>query len=309
MRRWATITATALVSLAWAGCASDEDPQVTPAPQTEQAQATSAVEALRAAGEALEDMCLTGPVLDEDDETAQTPAAIDVVVDDLIRAFYLVGDRSTVEDEIGEALGVLADGCASSATVRRLAVATGVEDDDEDALMADARPEDDDRSAYDCDAQGINANEGMGGTCVSAAGERVTVVDRGETARTPAMEVTLLDVETRRSLRRDAKNSRRADGVFVVLTMRVGNRLEEPVAFDPEGQVELYLEGQPYFNIEQGTTTIEPGEKRTGTVAFDVPEDVADSLDTSGNVFVRPFAAAAFDDDGQATIAVLRTYQ
>ena len=308
MERWITIAATALVSLAWAGCGSGGDQTAVPAPRAQQAQATPSVEALRAAVEVLEERCLTGPVLDEDEETpAETPAATDAVVDDLIRTFYLVDDRASVEDDVREALGLLADGCASSATARRLAVATGVEPDD-GLVQVDDRSEVDAGGAYDCDAQGINAYEGQGGTCVSAAGTVVTVADRGETATTPAMAVRLLDVETPRSLGKDGKNGRRADGVFVLLTLEVRNRLKEPVEFDPAGQVELHLDGLPYFSIDEGTTTIDAGERRRGTVAFDVPEDVADGLDTSGNVFVHPFAKAASEGE-EATIAVLRTYK
>lgn len=305
MGRWATTAATALVSLAWAGCASGESQSVTgPASEAEPAQATQPAEALRAVAELLDERCLTGPVIDEGEET---PAATDVIVDDLIRAFYLVDDRPSVEDDIREALGLLADGCASSATAQRLAVATGVDPDDDLVEEDDEPTEGDDGDVYDCDAQGINANEGEGGTCVDAAGQRVTVADRDETATTPAMEVTLLDVETSRTLNRDGEASRRADGVFVVLTLQVRNRLEEPVDFDPAGQVELRLDGQPYFSADDETTTIDPGEELTGTVAFDVPEDVVGALDTNGNVFVQPFPEAGFEGE-QATVAVLRTY-
>lgn len=317
MARWMTTAATALASLALAACGSDDD-QLGPVPASEAAQGEAApsAEELRAAVDVLEEMCRTRPVAEEGDETpvetpvetpAETPAAIDVAVDDLIRTFYLVDDRSLAEDDVREALDLLAEGCASSATAQRLAVATGVEPD-EAVLEAAGRPQADAEGTYDCDAQGINAQEGAGGTCLSATGDRVTVADRGEPATTPAMAVTLLDVETPRSLRRKGEAGRRANGAFVLLTLQVRNRLEEKVEFDPAGQVELYLEGQPYFSIEEGTTTIDPGESRTGTVAFDVPEDVVDSLETSGNVFVKPFAQAAFEGD-QATIAVLRTYK
>ncbi len=304
MGRWATITATVLVSLAWAGCGQSV---AGPAPEAEPAQATAPAEALRAATELLDEMCLTGPVLDEGDET---PVATDVVVDDLIRAFYLVDDRPSVEGEIREALGLLADGCASSATAQRLAVATGV--DAEGALPEEGddpvEEGGDDGDLFDCDAQGINANEREGGACVDAVGQRVAVADRGETATTPVMEVTLLDVETPRTLTNDGKAGRRADGVFVLLTLEVRNRLKEPVEFDPAGQVELRLDGQPYFSTDEGTTRIDPGEERTGTVAFDVPEDVVGSLETNGNVFVLPFPEAGFEGE-QATVAVLRTYE
>ncbi|MDQ3769608.1 MAG: DUF4352 domain-containing protein [Actinomycetota bacterium] len=322
MGRRMTIAATALVSLVLAACGADENQVGVPASEAQQAQATPSAEALRAAVELLQERCLTGPVLDEDEETVldedeeavlgedeetpvQTPAATEIAVDEVIRAFYLVDDRSSAEEDVREALGVL-EGCASSATARRLAVATGVEADDE-RLAADGRPEAGGDGAYDCDAQGINAIEGQGGTCVSARGQRVTVADRGQTATTPAMEVELRDVETSRSLR-EGKKTRRATGVFVLLTLEVRNRLKEPVEFHPGVQVELHLEGLPYFSFDKGTTTIDPGEKTTGTVAFDVPEDVADGLDSNGNVFVFPFAEAGQEGD-QATIAVLRTYK
>lgn len=312
MRRWMTIAATGLVILAWAGCGSDGDQRgAFPAPEAQQAQATPSAEALRAAVEVLEETCVADPVPDEGEETSvetsQTSAATDAVVDEVIRAFYLAADRPSAEDDVREALGLLADGCASSATAERLAMATGV-DADEDILEADGRPERRADRAYDCDAQGINASEGAEGTCVSTVGQRVTVADRDDTATTPAMEVKLLDVETPRSLRRAGKKSERANGVFVVLTLQVRNRLKEPVEFDPAGQVELHLGGQPYFSIDEGTTTIDAGERRKGTVAFDVPKDVAGGLDTNGNVFVHPFAEAGFEGE-QATIAVLRTYK
>ena len=313
MGRWSTIAATALVSLAWAGCGSDGDQRgAFPAPEAQQAQAAPSAEALREAVEILEETCVADPVPDEGEEmsaetSVETSATTDAVVDEVIRAFYLAADRPSGEDDVREALGLLSDGCASPATAQRLAMATGV-DADADPLEADDRPEGGADGAFDCDAQGINAREGAGGTCVSAVGQRVTVADRGETATTPALEARLLDVKTPRSLRRGGKKSARANGVFVVVTLEVRNRLKEPVEFDPAGQVELYLEGQPYFSVDEGTTTIESGEWRKGTVAFDVPKDVAGGLDTNGNVFVQPFAEAGFEGE-QATIAVLRTYK
>ncbi|MBA3860747.1 MAG: hypothetical protein H0X56_02125, partial [Solirubrobacterales bacterium] len=56
-------------------------------------------------------------------------------------------------------------------------------------------------------------------------------------------------------------------------------------------------------------TMIDPGEEREGTVAFDVPENAADDLDTNGNVFFLPFEEARGLGDDEATTAVLRTYE
>lgn len=298
MGRWRTIAAVGLASLAFSACGAGDTQVVTvPGPAAEPAEGEPAAEEVREASEQLSEACLTGPVLEEEE---QTPAATEIVVDDLIRAFYLVDDRATAEDEVREALELLKGGCASSATAQRLAVATGVEGDD----LPGGGP----GKAFDCDAQGINVDEGQEGTCVAADGQRVTVADRGSPATTPAMEVTLVDVQTPRSLSREGRTSRRAGGVFVLLTLQVGNRLEEPVEFDPGTQVELELGGDRYFSEEAGTTTIEPGEERDGTVAFDVPEDALDDLDTNGNVFVLPFEEASPDGD-EATTAVLRTYE
>lgn len=298
MGRWMSMAAVGLASLAVAACGAVE-PQVVTGPAAEPAESESAAESVRAVGEQLSQACLTGPVLEE---AEQTPAATEIVVDDLIRAFYLVDDRATAEDDVREALELLDGGCASSATARRLAVATGVEGDDD---LPGSGPGD----PFDCDAQGINVDEGQEGTCVAADGQRVTVVDRGATATTPAMEVTLVDVQTPSSLSREGRTSRRAGGVFVLLTLRVGNRLDEPVEFDPGTQVELELGGDRYFSEEASTTTIEPEEERSGTVAFDIPEDAADDLDTNGNVFVLPFEEASDPDGGEPTTAVLRTYE
>lgn len=298
MGRWTSMAAVGLASLAVAACGAVE-PQVVTGPAAEPSESESAAESVRAVGEQLSQACLTGPVLEE---AEQTPAATEIVVDDLIRAFYLVDDRATAEDDVREALELLDGGCASSATARRLAVATGVEGDDD---LPGGGP----GSPFDCDAQGINVDEGQEGTCVAADGQRVTVVDRGATATTPAMEVTLVDVQTPSSLSREGRTSRRAGGVFVLLTLRVGNRLDEPVEFDPGTQVELELGGDRYFSEEASTTTIEPEEERSGTVAFDIPEDAADDLDTNGNVFVLPFEEARDPDGGEPTTAVLRTYE
>lgn len=300
MGRWTTIAAIGLASLAFAACGSGETQVVTvPGPAAEPAEGEPAAEGVRAVSEQLSEACLTGPVLEEDE---QTPAATEIVVDDLIRAFYLVDDRATAEDDVREALQVLDGGCVSSATARRLAVATGVEEGDD-------LPEGGPGQPFDCDAQGINIDEGEEGTCVAADGQLVTVADRGSPATTPAMEITLVDVETPSSLSREGRTSRRAGGVFVLLTLQVRNRLEEPVEFDPGSQVELQLGGDRYFSEEAGRTTIEPGEEREGTVAFDVPENAADDLDTNGNVFFLPFEEARGLGDDEATTAVLRTYE
>lgn len=303
MGRWTTIAAVALASLALAACGAGETEVVTvPGPAAESAEGETPAEGVRAVGEQLSEACLTGPMLEEEE---QTPAATEIMVDDLIRAFYLVDDRATAEDDVREALELLDRGCASSATTRRLAVATGVEPDDDLPGGGAGQP-------FDCDAQGINVDEGEEGTCVAADGQLVAVADRSSPATTPAMEITLIDVETPPSLSREGRTSRRAGGVFVLLTLRVRNRLDEPVEFDPGTQVELELGGDRYFSEEMGTTSIEPGEEREGTVAFDVPEDAAEDLDTNGNVFVQPFEEArGLGDDGaeEATTAVLRTYR
>ncbi|MCP9491092.1 MAG: DUF4352 domain-containing protein [Solirubrobacteraceae bacterium MAG38_C4-C5] len=272
-----------------------------PGPAPEAAESESPADGLRAVGEQLSEACLTGPMLEEEE---QTPAATEIMVDDLIRAFYLVDDRATAQDAVREALELLDRGCASSATVRRLAVATGVEGDESPPGGAG--------EPFDCDAQGINVDEGEEGTCVAADGRRVTVADRGSTATTSGMEVTLEDVEIRRSLGRegeDGRASRRAGGVFVLLTLRVGNRLEEPVEFDPGRQVELEVGGDRYFSDAVGTTAIEPDEERTGTVTFDIPENTVEDLDTNGNVFVMPFEEAGGPGGDEAATAVLRTYE
>jgi len=300
MGRWRTIAVAALASLAFAACGADETRVVTvPGPASEAAEGEPAGEAVRAVAEQLSQACLDGPVLEEGE---QTPAATEVVVDDLIRAFYLVDDRTATEEDVRDAVELLERGCASSATTQRLAVATGVAE-------GGAVPAGGAGDSFDCDAQGINFDEGEEGTCVAADGQRVTVVDRDNTATTSAMEVTLVDVETPRTLTREGRTSGRADGVFVLLTLRVRNRLEEPVEFDPGGQVELEVGGDRYFNEEVGTTTIEPDENRTGTVAFDVPENAAEGIDTNGNVFVLPFAEARGLGDEEASTAVLRTYE
>lgn len=297
MGRWTSIAAVVLTSLAFAGCGGGEPRVVTvPGP----AEGELSAEGVRAAAEQLSEACLTGPVLEEEE---QTPAATELVVDDLIRAFYLVDDRAATEDDVREALELLDSNCASPATAQRLAVATGVE--------GDGLPEGGAEDSFDCDAQGINFDERQEGTCVAVDGQRVTVADRGNPATTPAMEVTLVDVETSRSLTREGRTSRRADGVFVLLTLGVRNRLEEPVEFDPGGQVELELDGDRYFNEEEGTTTIEPDEERNGTVAFEISEEAAEALETNGNVFVLPFAEARdpANEVTEASTAVLRTYE
>ncbi len=301
--RWTKIAAVGLASLAFAACGSGETEVVTvPGPAAEPAEGDPAAEGVRAVSEQLSDACLTGPVLEEEE---RTPAATEIVVDDLIRAFYLVDDRATAEDDVREALQLLDRGCVSSATARRLAVATGVDEGEDLPGGGAGQP-------FDCDAQGINVDEGEEGTCVAADGRRVTVADRGSPATTPAMEITLTDVETPRSLSREGRTSRRAGGVFVLLTLQVGNRLDEPVEFDPGSQVELELGGDRYFSEEMGTTTIESGEQREGTVAFDVPENAVDALETNGNVFFLPFEEArglGGEEADEATTAVLRTYE
>ncbi|MDQ3609463.1 MAG: DUF4352 domain-containing protein [Actinomycetota bacterium] len=299
MGRWTSIAAVALASLAWVACGAGETPITVPGPASEPAESDPLAEDVRAAGEQLSEACLNGPVLEEEEAT---PAATELLVDDLIRAFYLVDDRTTAEDDVREALQLLDGSCASSATARRLAVATGVEEGDDLPGGGAGQP-------FDCDAQGINVDEGEEGTCVAADGQLVTVADRNSPATTPAMEITLIDVETPRSLSREGRTSRRAGGVFVLLTLQVGNRLDEPVEFDPGSQVELELGGDRYFSEEMGTTPIEPGEQREGTVAFDVPEDAVDDLETNGNVFVLPFEEARGLGDDEGTTAVLRTYE
>lgn len=289
MGRRTSMAAVGLASLALAGCLGGSDHQLVTVPPPEP-QPT-----LEAATRTLTDRCLEADI----EEGEATPAPVDAAVEELIRAFNLVEDPDEAEDEVRDARSLLEAGCASPETVQRFAVAT-------DAGPGVERVGD----SADCDAKGINADERQEGTCVVEGGPRVTVVDLGNTATTPELEVTLLDARVQEPLFREGETRAREGVASVMLTLDVRNVTDREELFDPASQVRLVLDDRTYSSEEGDTTELAPGDVVTPTVSFEVSAEAADELDTSGNVYVFGFNDAGLGFmEAQGTVAVLRTYQ
>jgi len=150
----------------------------------------------------------------------------------------------------------------------------------------------------DCDIAGISAQRGKEGTC-RTQGYTVTVVDRGHTACLEELCVAVVGVQRAKTL--SAVNTVRAVGMFVLVTLRVTNKISQPVNFwsSVDEQVSLVTANDrtytPDFDAENGgirdsflwlQKAIQPDQAQTGKVVFDVPPSIASNLSAPGTGLV-----------------------
>jgi hypothetical protein len=106
-----------------------------------------------------------------------------------------------------------------------------------------------------------------------------------------------------------------ARGVFVVVSLRVRNKLDDTAQFDP-AQVELILGRSVYDHDATAETVItrsfgrtggeiESGQWGSGVVVFDVPPARARELDTDGTIRIRQFTDMG--GTGAPTRGLIRT--
>jgi hypothetical protein len=79
---------------------------------------------------------------------------------------------------------------------------------------------------------------------------------------------------------------------------------------DKQFSEDFDAENMPGDSFTWNDDEIQPGETRTGTVIFDVPDASLGELDRSGNVFVLNFSdAGSTVEEAGTTVGVIRTYQ
>jgi len=163
------------------------------------------------------------------------------------------------------------------------------------------------------------------GKCIDGKSKYV-VVNRGSELQLPELDARLVSIDTAETLADVGVT--RPDGVYVVLTLAITNRLTQPVAFDEnQNQVTLSTSvGRDYnlysedFDAENGgdedsflwqSKEIQPDTTQTGTVIFDLPPKAVETLDKDGNVNVLNFSDAELFGSGRPRlpVGVFRTYE
>jgi hypothetical protein len=140
----------------------------------------------------------------------------------------------------------------------------------------------------DCTAKGITPAQGKEGACTDSAGQKFLVVNRRSTLRMTELRAAVQDVRTEKTLTSNTGTSR-AKGMFLIVTLNVTNKLNQPQKFDSDqNQVILYAgKDKKYtenFDAENGQDQdsflwkkedIQPDQTGTGDIVFDVPANIA----------------------------------
>jgi len=113
-----------------------------------------------------------------------------------------------------------------------------------------------------------------------------------------------------------------AQGTYVITTLTVTNKLNQPVTFDSE-QVTLNIGTErnartftsdfdagnmPGNSFIWNDDEIQPGNSKTGTVIFDVARRSLNRIETSGNLTLVQFSDAGSDQPERA-VGVIRLYK
>ncbi len=171
------------------------------------------------------------------------------------------------------------------------------------AFAAQVSPED-----VECGDEGLEAAIGGGGTC-EADGTEYVVADFGENLELDTLTARLSEIETAKKVSGSYLKPRAAkNGIYVVGSLAIENESNKPDRFDDFGeQVQLKAGQATYnepFNVLNGVLTdsflwkgkkIPPGQSQVGKVAFDVPEEAIESIETEGALLVLNFG-----DEGNA---------
>lgn len=177
----------------------------------------------------------------------------------------------------------------------------------------------------DCNVLGINQVKLHEGACTSE-GERLYVVNKGDTAHIKSMDVSLVGLRTQDSLSDGSGQSATPHGKFIIATITITNKLHTSQSWQ-NGQAGMTVStgaksGNTYdedFNAENGpdqnscewkigavSSNLQPGESITCDVVFDIPTNLSASARGS-TVAVAGFGETDLSHPAQR-IALLRTY-
>jgi len=174
-----------------------------------------------------------------------------------------------------------------------------------------------------CEGLGINSTELHEGLCTDDDGTRFKVVNKAHTLTLPELNVRFLGYSTAKTLSSDIE-SKTASGVYAIFRLRVTNKTDGPVEFDPD-QVGLTVtpgsrtksyehdfeaENMPGESFVWNSDKIPPESSRMGTVVFDIPRRRVPEIERSGNLTVLQFSdASSFSDRAEHAIGIIRTYR
>src|SRR4051812_24438187 len=172
------------------------------------------------------------------------------------------------------------------------------------------------KNPKDCDALGINRTRLREGNCASN-GRKLKVVNRGTTLRLRELTVRLRDIAPTRTIPRPYAPPLVGSWGGPHVTKK--NRLYAPVSFDGSDMFTLTLGKRRYtpdFDaMNTGTddaligADLQPDQRMTGAVVFDVAKRRWHALGTSGNLLVLQFSDAADNSrPAKKRIGVIRTY-
>jgi hypothetical protein len=184
---------------------------------------------------------------------------------------------------------------------------TGTEAEDE---SASATP------VSDCDDKGINSIERNEGTCTAENGWTVDVVNAETKLTLDEMDAELVGIRTADAVSGEYSGTEKANGTYVVVSLRVTNRTDSPATFSND-QVRLVLDDKNYSHDSDAEMAvddslnyeeIQPDETLTGTVVFDVPVERAGSYAETGNLVFAQFSDASGFGDPELPVGYIRTY-
>jgi hypothetical protein len=140
-----------------------------------------------------------------------------------------------------------------------------------------------------CDSKGINNAAGNTGTCLRD-GITYTVVNKNQVLQLEQLDAQVVNVQTEKEIHSSPQRKAIAKGRFVIVSLRVKNKLDRPQRFGGPGfeQAELAIGGHRYPEGAPATTLlrasflgrgpIDGGKTVTGSVAFEVPTSLAENL-------------------------------
>jgi hypothetical protein len=153
----------------------------------------------------------------------------------------------------------------------------------------------------DCDRKGITTHEAREGIC-DVRGFTITVANRAHLLRVGEYDVRFVRLRTAKTLHTRSGQTMHARGTFVLLTLRVKNTLDVPVAFDRHSNlVSLRVDRKDFTENREaeGDPSIgsyrlhgrgmQPDETDTGTIVFDLPAEHAKNIYARGSnaVFIN----------------------
>jgi hypothetical protein len=175
-----------------------------------------------------------------------------------------------------------------------------------------------DEEAGTCEAMGINPEQLKEGKCEEEGQIRV-VVNHATTLKLKTLNVKLLGIHKAKSIEGEFGESEQASGTFLTFDVELTNLTHSPAEWEQE-QASLLLKGNTYsedFDVQNGYETeslqwqlqsIQPQSSVTGTITFDVPDKIAKSLYSDGNLDFINFGENPFLEEEPEEIGIIRTY-